>query len=247
MKVIRPLLLSLLLTFSVFAQSSFAIPILQLYVDGSTYDTATESWMTYDDPFTLQVLGARQQRSLKLVDQVMLHIAVPAEYYRPSGTVTISAIQSSLEHGVFAPLTFTADSFVHGIPAQLSGTSGSARSHGIYQDAYYLSVQLDSLDVRKTPADKVINYVDIAKGLTPGTGIGDIDRYLISYSDFFLIHMDLTGVAHYDNKKKDGPIFAPFSHDADAPTPPPAVPEPATLALILVGLLMAAGMARCRA
>ena len=35
-----------------------AIPILQLYMPGSQYNPDTESWLSYDDPFELQVLGA---------------------------------------------------------------------------------------------------------------------------------------------------------------------------------------------
>ena len=36
-----------------------AVPALQLYIEGSSYDAATESWVTESNPFSLFVAGAR--------------------------------------------------------------------------------------------------------------------------------------------------------------------------------------------
>jgi hypothetical protein len=53
-------------------------------------------------------------------------------------------------------------------------------------------------------------------------------------SDNVSIHFDL-----FSNNK-----FAPFSHDADAQSDPPQVPEPLTLTLLGLGLLGIAGIGR---
>ena len=211
-----------------------AVPTLQLYSDGAVYDFSSESWLTYSNPFTLQVLGADQPNSLNLVNQVKLHIAVPSEFFNPTGSVTISGVTSSLESGSFGPLTFNASSFTYGVPVELAGWSGNARSHDVYQDAWYVSVPIEDLQVNKIPTDTVINYVDIAQGELPaGTDTGDIDLYDISYSGFFLVHMDLTGMTKYTKTRKNAMEFAPFSHDADSAPP---IPEPSTFILLGLGL-----------
>lgn len=218
------------------ANDAHAVPTLQLYSDGAIYDSSSESWMIYDDPFTLQVLGADAPNQLNLVNEVKLHVAVPSEYFTTSGTIKITGITSSLEHGSFGPLTFSSSDFVQGIPAELAGWSGNARSHGIYKDAWYISIPLEDLDVNKVPTDTIINYVDVAEGSsTPGHDTGDIDLYEIDYSGFFLIHMDLTGMTRYTKSSKDAMEFAPFSHDADAPSTPP-IPEPSTFILLGLGI-----------
>lgn len=211
---------------------AIAVPTLQLYSSGSTYDADTDSWLTLANPFELQVLGADHPNQLNLVDGVKLHIAIPSEFFNSLGTVTIEGISSSLE-SAFTAQTFTNSDFQQGIPPELAGWSGNARTHDVYQDAYFVSVLLDNLQVNKTPADTIINYVDIAQGeLPPGTDTGDIDIYRITYNDIFLIHTDLTGMTRYTNSNRDAMKFAPFSHDADA-----VVPEPSTILLLSSGLL----------
>lgn len=228
------LIVSLFIIFSYFLISqAHAVPTLQLYPEGSSYDTTMESWITYSNPFVLQVLGADQPNSLLYVDKVKLLIAVPSQYYVSGGSVKIEGITSSLEDGPFSPLTFYASDFTFGIPPELAGWSGNARTHGIYKDAYYVSVPLENLEVDKGPGDTIINYVDVVEGLIPGTDKGDIDLYKITYNGFFFIHMDLTGITHYQDSNKDAMEFAPFSHDADAPP----VPEPGILVLLGVGLI----------
>src|SRR3990167_776293 len=51
------LLLALLL-----APSAYALPILQLYVEGATYDTTTQTWVVSDSEFTLWVIGNTGQK-----------------------------------------------------------------------------------------------------------------------------------------------------------------------------------------
>ncbi len=52
-----------------------------------------------------------------------------------------------------------------------------------------------------------------------GGDSGDLQFYTVEYTDYFHLHMDLVGTASSANGKKTKDKFAPFSHDADAPTP----------------------------
>lgn len=207
--------------------SSYAVPTLQLYSDNAFYNTSTESWFTFENPFTLQVIGADQPNSTTYIGDVQLHFAVPDEYWTTAGSITIEG------EGI-GPLTINSSDFVYGIPENLTNANNfEARKHGTYE-AHYYTIDLPDLMV-STAGETVYNYVDLIDG-TPfasiGHDTGDIQYYEVAYSEFFLIHADLTGTAYYSDDKYTKE-FAPFSHDADFPS----VPEPNTLILLGSGFL----------
>lgn len=216
--------LAILVTVLITSQA-IAVPTLQLYMPGSTYNATTETWLTFDNPFELQVLGADQPNNVDKIENVKLHIAIPDYdgYDESSGTITIkdesNATIASLSGG----------NAIYGIPPELGGSSGNSRTHGVFPTLYF-SVGLPNLLV-STAGETILNY---NPGET-GSDTGDIQTYFIEYSNLFLLHMDLTGTAVYV-PGRNGYIrteekFAPFSHDADA-----KVPEPSTLLLLVSGL-----------
>lgn len=199
------------------ASTAYAVPILQTYIPGATYNDQTESWLSLDIPFTLQVLGSSKNGSVTFIDDPMLHIAVPNDWWEPGTTVTLTG--PGYEGGL------TISDWVFGTPDGLS-------SHGIYP-ARYASLTLPDMDVA--------NGTDIIPDYNPGgdgQDTGVIWEYEMSYSEAFGIHMDATGTALKSNGKW-ADVFAPYSHDADADRPPPPlIPEPGTL--LLLGAALAA-------
>jgi hypothetical protein len=223
----------LVIMFVVFLGSvnvALAVPTLQLYSPDATYFdeyyvddeyVITESWFIYSNSFDLQVLGATQPNGVTVIENVKLHFAVPEEYFRPDGSIHI------LGEGI--DITIAGGDMKYGHPADLS------QPHGIY-DTYYYSVELPDLEVG-TAGDTIFDYNENYTPGNPGKpDTGAIQYYEVSYENYFLIHMDLTGRAMKYNENGEllnsWDRFAPFSHDADA-----VVPEPATMFLVGTGLI----------
>lgn len=56
---------------------SFAIPSLQLYIPGSTYDFAIKLWTTYDTNFELQVMSVASPANVDHITNLKLYVAIP--------------------------------------------------------------------------------------------------------------------------------------------------------------------------
>jgi len=225
-KICMPVMALLLWLFSVAPAS--AVPTLQLYIPGATYVdsltingvTVTQSWFTLDNPFDLVVAGATSPQSVDIVQDVTLWIAVQEDDYlnNPGGTITLRDVNNNVVSPTGSP--------VFGIPDTLS-------PHSVYS-AYYFRYDLPDLLVG-TAGDPIWDWNDGYNAADPGPAqdTGDVQNYSVAYSDFFWLHIDLSGTAIDQNRGQTWARFAPYSHDADAP---PGVPEPATLALLGVGL-----------
>ena len=218
---------------------ALAVPTLQLHMSNATYDPVTESWLTYDNPLTLEVIGAVTPAWVKFVDEVTLYISVPEQYYDPSGWITIQGLPSAPPAapdnvpGVFDHLGLGGrahDGF--GMPIYEPDGYEVSRNlppHDAFP-AYFWEVPLPDLMVR-TAGERVRDWIPDGDGWDDG----DMQYYRVSYSGFYLIHFDLAGMAHNGSAIDR---FAPFSHDADATGngKEHPIPEPATLALVALGL-----------
>lgn len=220
-----------------------AVPILQLHIEGGTYYDShevhngqdvfkvTESWFTDDNPFYLTVAGASKNGHVDTISDVTLWIAFKED--PGEGTITIKDSNGFVVNPIWQDAQ-------QGIPVPPGWEETDKKSqlprHGVYP-SYYYAYDLPDLNVQDGN-DAIYNY---NKGYGPNSTLSDvgvIQTYQVTYSGYHWLHMDLTGVEWEDNRY--APVFAPFSHDADASGSNP-VPEPSTMLLFGFGFLSLLG------
>jgi len=196
---------------------AYAVPDLQLYVDGATWDPQTETWVTASSNFTLKVLVANHA----LAD-VYVAVAIPPDADPTGGTVMMGPGGGTL---VPIPISTT-----KGVPLMSNGQP--LPGHGIYP-TYFGTYHVGAL---LTPSE-----LTPVQDMQPGGGGGwstlgltvDLD---VSISGFAPVHFDV-----YDHIAGDTKVrFAPFSHDAEY------TPEPSSLLLLLSGTGGVLGLGVCR-
>jgi hypothetical protein len=172
---------------------SQAIPELQLYINGATFDMGTETWVTTAPHFQLWVLGDVDAKGT-LYD------------------VNLVAAFSSLESGsiTFSPALSIAGSGVGTVPSKLS-------SHGIY--GFGTSWNSYSLGNFTGTADPIGDYYGSVPSSFPDDG--QINKYDVTVSGYSEVHFDAYGYYIKKNGQPQD-VFAPYSHDAEAtPVPEP--------------------------
>jgi PEP-CTERM motif len=218
-------LVILIFVFAVFvgfySSTAYAIPQLQLYIPGATYESGgsgwiKESWFTENSTFELWVIGAQKNaRSSDVFNDVTLVMAVPDGEH---GTISIDNIPHNTPYPHDYILSSTENDFTFGNP--FDGT----KSHGVY-DTWYRTLNLGDMALGPVMVQNMVDPDD-PEGEKPG----NIFKFNFTKTGFSKVHFDA-----YAN---GGDIFAPFSHDAeDGPIPPPLVPEPSTMLLLGLGSL----------
>lgn len=224
--------LSILMNFS-----AFAVPTLQLYIEGGQYNTDMETWVTESSNFILWVLG-------------------DVKSYGTIYDVKIAAAYDSNETGsiTFTPTTATAgilpvpgDSSIPSVPqfltsgvdnAPLMGNGTPLPSHDVYgPGTSWESYLLGNFNLKDSPIG------DFTEGGCPDSGEypsrGQINAYMVNVTGYTTVHFDaFDHIVLGRNKAKYK--FAPFSHDGEADIDEPSVepvPEPGTWFMLCSGLI----------
>jgi hypothetical protein len=214
------------------APAAHALPTLQLYIDGATYDPATETWITEDATFDLWVIGnvAGPGGTGAITNVALAAAFVTGEV----GTITLTPTTTGVvtDPSIPVPLVFNGASADGARPMLNDGSL--LPTHGVYgAGVSFFEWELGDLSATDSPTGDFI-------GSFPGTlfaDTGQINVYEVSVTGFpsgihFDVYNTVVGETHSS--------FGPFSHDAGV------VPEPGATLLFGVGCLVAGVAAQRR-
>ena len=230
-----------------------AAPVLQLYIEGGTYDEESETWL----------ISRPENEALKIwaignVDGpggkgTIFDVKMAFAYSSGAGSVTLDIVPTTTGGlGGFADPSTPQQPTLNGIHTDGSrpmlSDGNLLPSHGEYdvygQTTYWQEWYLGDMNLTDSP---IADFID-AFPQAPAEFSGQINAYEINVTGLIpgeWVHIDL-----YDSiasKNKARAVFAPFSHDAGnsviEPTgeEPNPVPAPGGLLFMAVGLAVLAG------
>lgn len=239
-KVARALAVAGALSLPVVAHAE---PDLQIYIEGATYDTLSETWVfNSTDPVRLWVLGIATITDVKLA---IAYSDLLSPTFSLTGTTT-GGYLGYTDPSVASDPTLTKTVTDGSSPVKGDGTS--LPSHGIYGDnTDWTEFLLGDFNLTDS---EICDFSITAPTAASCTGKpGQINVYEFSVSgvdEGSLFHFDTYNhtIVGNDNLKY---VFAPFSHDGEATSSSSSggggastsgpVPEPGTLSLLGAALL----------
>ena len=215
---------------------ALAVPALQLYMPGSDYDSDSESWYSYGDPYNLSVVGA-SQGNIDRIESLHLYFGISEEWWTmlgEEGEKSITLTGPYHESGT----TKNRSDFQKGTP-NLPG-DGVMPRHGVYP-AYWTSFALPDMKMEGPELVEVENY---SPEDDDGTDTGKIYNYTVVCEGIYGAWMDAAGLAFEGGKETT--VFAPYSHNALALTPEPNTFILGLLATVIGGVVALRSKRRLR-
>lgn len=214
-------------------QAARAVPALQLYIEGATYDSSSESWvLSGAGSFNLWVIGNVAARPIY---DVKLAAAVATS---ETGSITLVPTTTGLITDPSTPIVPSGGALSADGAVPVLGSGGSLPTHGIYgPGTSFHEWYLGHLTLTDSPVGDFINSFPTS---FPSTG--QVNVYTVSVTGYSSVHFDLYNHFAADRHGRFKSKFAPFSHDAEVSP----IPEPESYAMLLAGLVLLGFFARRR-
>jgi len=214
----------------IWAIPAFAIPDLQLYVEGAQYEASTQTWVTTSNNFKLWVIGDVENTTHgAAVTPGIFDVHIAAAFLTGEvGTITLTATTTSLltDPSIAAAAVYHPGLGADGtIPKMDDGST--LPQHGIYgPGTSWNQYDIGDFTLMDSPIGDFINAYP-----TTFPDLGQINVYDVSITGYSMVHFDAYN--HIQAKRKIMSLNAPFSHDSEGT---PNVPEPASLLLLGLGM-----------
>lgn len=232
-------------------RSAQAVPILQLYVEGGTYDSLSETW-TIDTTGTFRLWAIGNTGAESLIQSVKL-----SAVYDTGLTPTITLMGSQVTgvpYSSFTDPSLAVDaSYIRTVSDGSTPTLGDGSSlppHGEYgAGRTWQEFALGNFTLTDSPLADFNGASTLPTSLQANKAqINVYDVEITGLSESATIHFDLYNSiwALKNGELKVRSINAPLSHDGEATVDPPVivteeVPEPASMALLAAGTLTTMG------
>ena len=228
--------------------SVFAVPVLQLYVEGASYDQDHESWVfeaVEGDPIRLWVIGnVAGPGGQGTIYDVKLSIVYADPMPGDGGSGVSFGLTGSTTGGYggfFDPSTPGDPSLTqineNGDLPELYDGSRLLPSHGVYGPGFeWQEFFLGDFQLTDSP---IADFID-AFPSAGSVGQGQINAYELTLLSGSVTNLHLDAYDHVQAGNRAKAVFAPFSHDAGTGINH-RVPEPAVLGL-LAGTLLGLGL-----
>jgi hypothetical protein len=188
------------------ATAAQAIPVLQIYVDGATYDPISETWVVSQPDFDLWIVG--DVDAFGPIYGVML----TASYFGLAGTMTLTPTTTSL----------IADPSTPPVPTVAqSGTGGHPvhPDHGIFNDVtlnHWDDWAVGDMALQDSP---IGDYNGSPAWPTSFPDMGTVHVYRAHLSGWWKVHFDAYGTTVLSDGKETT-WKTPYSHDGQVPVLP---------------------------
>lgn len=200
-------------------RTALAYPILQLYIDGATYDPITDTWTTTDPVFDLWVIGDGRFGTI-------YEVKLAAAFFGTGGTFDLTPKTTAL----------VTDPSIPSIPTLWAtgvGSNPPLPDHGVYNDPtlnHWEDTLLGDFNLTDSPIGDFMTSFPSTFDST-----GQINVYEVAITGWDRVHFDAFDhtvmTVGPGGTEKIKQWKAPFSHDTAH-----VVPEPGTLLLLGSGL-----------
>lgn len=189
------------------AGAAQAIPVLQIYIDGATYDTQTQTWVISAPDFDLWVVGDVDAHG------PIQNVKLVVSYFGLEGSITLTPTTTSRITDPSTPSGPT-------VAATGTGLHPVLPAHGIFNDVtmhHWDDLAIGGLTLGDSP---IADYNGSATFPTSFPDQGQVNVYRVHVEGWTRVHFDAYGTTVNTNNGRETTWKTPFSHDGQVPVQP---------------------------